>query len=219
MEIKFGNHNLGEIIIPPVLSFDPQNDKVEDRIIGDLTVQNGAASFEEKTVADGSKTIVIILESPHKDEFIQSGSVFTPQKAAQGTTGENINNYIAQREWVKTLEDGVYAIQLMNAIQYQMSCYNSILLPNNIDGIDEVLRNRIFYLFWQQESIVQDFVDRLTGYTPTVIINACTGGKLPHRKPRIPEKHLNWLVQQIIPKEYESIVKHDVHPVNWNRSK
>ncbi|WP_026395904.1 hypothetical protein [Acetobacterium malicum] len=68
---------------------------------------------------ENEKTIVVILESPHKDEFLDNGESFP----ANGTTGNKLQEHFLGliQTAINNLEDGEYKVILMNAIQYQCS--------------------------------------------------------------------------------------------------
>lgn len=110
------------------------------------------------------KTIAIILESPHKEEY--NNENFKPAPAL-GTTGTNLSNYFQEIiNSVENLEDGEYRIILMNAIQYQCS----LGLPTN------KYRDKMFLKLWLEEEFEIDFISRLEKYNPDVILNFCTKG-------------------------------------------
>lgn len=113
--------------------------------------------------------IVIILESPHKDEY--SKGIAAP---AMGKTGQNIEKYllkILNKKIKKPKENGKkYDVILMNAIQYQTSF-----------GIDtEYFRDRVWLTLWNKEGGREEFIEKLKGYKPDIIFNFCTNGS--HQK-------------------------------------
>lgn len=128
--------------------------------------------------------ILIILESPHKDEFgIQNlKDYFSENKItarpANGQTGINIKNHLAEnlnknidkiRKIVggKFNESGIYSVSLLNAVPYQCSL-----------GEDPLFyRDECFLKMWSIEEIRNDFITRLGNFAPDLIINACTKGK------------------------------------------
>lgn len=120
--------------------------------------------------------IVIILESPHVDEY--EGNM--PIGPAQGKTGDNINKYLCtildeavQREILNVNSKfPKYDLVLMNAIQYQCSL-----------GMDPILfRDYCFMKLWETEQIIESFHERLSlilkkyNNGHVILINGCTLG-------------------------------------------
>ena len=104
--------------------------------------------------------IVIVLESPHKNEY-NTGF----RHPAIGTTGNNLKNYFdSLLDNLKgTIKNSTIChVYLMNAIQYQCSL-----------GYDtSVFRTEIFNSIWKHHK--EDFLDRLKNFYPNIIINLCT---------------------------------------------
>ncbi len=121
-------------------------------------------------------TIVIVLESPHKDEFEKN----TPMPA-MGQTGDNIIKYFPSvlmqymyQERGKNnsallrakgdIENGKYRIALVNVIQYQCS----------LGRKPKEFRNDVFCKMWNFPKVKKDFIHRLKILNPIIIINCCT---------------------------------------------
>lgn len=124
-----------------------------------------------------NKNIVVILESPHKDEFANQ-EIVAP---ALGTSGRNLQDYFIcslQNFLINNrhvLKNGIYNIVLMNAIQYQCS----------LGRCPKIYRDLFWLSIWCLKSGRVDFIDRLKQYRPSVIINLCTKGS--HKSdPNIP---------------------------------
>lgn len=114
-----------------------------------------------------NKRIVIILESPHRNEYDIDSKLGYP---ALGKTGENLNNnleeIINKKLKNKIKETEVYDIILMNAVQYQTSL-----------GIDtKVFRDRIWLTLWIENDLRNNFIKRLEMYNPDIILNFCSKG-------------------------------------------
>lgn len=119
------------------------------------------------------KTIVIILESPHLDEY-KDHSFINP---ALGKTGENLQNYFkklinALAISEHDLNNGQYRIILMESIQYQCSL--------GIKPLNQKIRDLVFSEIWNLQNkngefpTKLDFISRLASYMPDVILNLCT---------------------------------------------
>lgn len=149
------------------------------------------------------KTIVIILESPHLDEY-KDHSFINP---ALGTTGENLQKYFGKlikklAKFEPYLNSGQYRIILMESIQYQCSLG---IQPLNIE-----IRDLVFSEIWNLKKTKDDFRERLSSYHPDIILNLCTKGKT--------KKELRKLVQESI----DSLCKNKKvklyrggHPSGW----
>ena len=109
---------------------------------------------------------IIILESPHIDEFNTNGIAVGP---AQGSTGRNIRSLLIQLLQSQTAHlQRIYRLMLVEAIPYQCS--------NNTSPIDRTNTNRLFKKMWRSYGGKIDFENRINQYRPDVILNACTGG-------------------------------------------
>lgn len=117
------------------------------------------------------KTIVIILESPHDNEY-SDPSFINP---ALGPTGNKLDSLIISlinevQKIDNILSDGNYRIILMESIQYQCSLGLDLTKEPN-----KVIRDKVFETIWNSNpSIKNDFVERLTSYMPDVIFNLST---------------------------------------------
>ena len=134
-------------------------------------------------------TIALILESPHKSEFKKvdgpssTPPYWEPVHPAMGTTGTNIVEYFpetllkyllqqkiengASTKTVRDIENGDYRLVLVNTIQYQCS----------LGEKTGKHRDDVFSKCFNERVFKKDFVKRLKGYSPSIIINCCTGGE------------------------------------------
>lgn len=125
--------------------------------------------------------IILVMESPHVDEFTEinenSEISFKAEGPANGATGRKIREYLSSvLNQIPNLEAGEigenrwdnYGLILMNAIQYQCSL-----------GVDtSVFRSDVFRDFWKAGG-EEDFKTRLKVLVRDgdYVINACTEGK------------------------------------------
>lgn len=130
---------------------------------------------------------VIVLESPHIDEFDDCRVAVGP---AQGSTGASIQNNIVNLLVAAGVPRKKYRLLLMEAIPYQCS--------NNNSPIKKVRdrRNRLFKRIWKLFGGRNYFEERIASYKPAVILNACTGGLTSINKGH----SLNGLVQKSLKK-------------------
>ncbi|MFZ2449850.1 MAG: hypothetical protein WAW36_04955 [Methylovulum miyakonense] len=136
-----------------------------------------------------ANNILIILESPHKDEYDDDN--FLPLGPANGATGENFLNYFASpcmnivlykliKDLHLNLDEGkVYSICFVNPVPFQTTL-DFILRPIKSkkkdkkaektyrDQLKTEVWNALFYYCHHH------FKCRVLSYNPSVIINACT---------------------------------------------
>lgn len=115
--------------------------------------------------------LIMVLESPHKDEF-KEGKAIAP---AQGATGRNIGKCMERQHRhlpnLASVASGRYRLVLMNAVQYQCSLGAS---PTSL------FRDHVFRQVWERFG-KQDFVGRLTKYLAGVenhlVMVCCSKGE------------------------------------------
>lgn len=120
-------------------------------------------------------TIILILESPHKDEYDYFPK-FTPKAPAQGVTGTQIcekfeqiiNNHIDKLN----LKESEYRIFIINPIPYQTSlfyCHQKKLVDNY-----KIIRDLVWEILWENGVFKDEFIELIKKINPQIIINACT---------------------------------------------
>lgn len=136
------------------------------------------------------RTIVIVLESPHKDEYLRN--VGQPIAPAQGSTGSNIEDWLDHvlrscSALCRELRAGTTRVVLSNPVQFQASLASVIESGSQWKKV----RDAVWKALWdsQPTATSQDcgertanasfpirdcFEDRLRTYSPDYIINACT---------------------------------------------
>ena len=126
------------------------------------------------------KTIVIVLESPHKDEFKDSNFI----SPALGTTGRMLQTYFTDENLNKLLGKEYlcnnYRVILMNSIQYQCS----------LGAPTEKYCDCIWFTTWYNEG-KDSFTNRIKSYDPDIIINLSTKRKLTEEKVNIINQAIN----------------------------
>jgi len=138
-------------------------------------------------------TLVIVLESPHRDEYGES--VNTPIAPARGTTGARIHKHLCRmlnscQQMTCLLSPIVPArVIISNPIPFQTSAY-AIHGGRTKKEDSGKLRNFIWSALWDlkdcnsEDNFVfrQEFHSRLNCYCPKAVINACTSGGRRHDK-------------------------------------
>ena len=149
-----------------------------------------------------SKTIVIVLESPHEDEYLHD--VSQPIAPAQGSTGSNIQGYLdcvlrKCSALCDELEAEETRVVLANPIQFQTS------LASVIRWSDwHPVRDAVWKDIWNLRAIRNEFGARLASYSPNIIINACTAGQKAQIRTFLADCFSNV-------RRYEAY-----HPSNWH---
>lgn len=183
VSIENVKEDIQEEILNRIHAFSIESKKCEDNLVAKVEYINNEWKFKENNILPNDRIaepniliknkvndrIVIILESPHKDEY--SKQITAP---AMGTTGENINKYLLdilnKKIGNPQGDKKEYDVILMNAIQYQISL-----------GIDtEYFRDRVWLTLWNKGVARDEFIRKLEDYKPDIIFNFCTNGS--HKK-------------------------------------
>lgn len=159
-------------------------------------------------------TLVILLESPHRDEY--GTSIRNPVAPARGQTGAGIHRHLSDvLNSCDRLSDllrpkAPLRVVIANPVPYQTSAY--AIHGGRLPRPDSAsLRDKIWRALWRIKSpngtcvLQYDFLRRLRCYAPKVIVNACTGGK----------GGLQGLVTNVLPSEYRDRLFVAHHPAVW----
>lgn len=127
---------------------------------------NGKAVCRGKTI---KSPIVIILESPHVDEFYANGTAKGP---AQGKTGNRFDKYferlLHESSVSRVIGTTTHAIVFVNSVQYQCSLGRQPLIGQNRRDCNDNWR------LCFNAGCDLDLVDRLNALNPFAVINLCT---------------------------------------------
>lgn len=154
-----------------------QRDDYESLFVG---INNFSQYCESKGIKNIQAPILIVLESPHINEFFQHGiSIYDSQdiknsRPANGTTGKNIKSILASVFSENTFVDNtVYPVIIINAVRAQCSCGYKTSQYRDKNFID---------CFYGADSSLsrRNFIERIQGIQESnkisLIINACTKG-------------------------------------------
>lgn len=132
-------------------------------------------------VAPTMRTLVLLLESPHRDEF--GASVSVPIAPARGATGEGIDRHMGRL--IRTCPQLLQLLQC--SLPVRVIIANPIPLQTSAYAVHrgrlrnwQGLRDRIWSQLWNLEDcgsspvIQRDFLSRVARYNPVAIVNACT---------------------------------------------
>ena len=114
--------------------------------------------------------IVIVLESPHRHEYING----VPVGPAQNTTGTLFKNkfdaLISKSVVFNTISTGYHDVIMLNSVQYQCSLGHALKTNANKCLRDQIWNNCF------QNGCSQDITDRISAIKPVCVINLCTKG-------------------------------------------
>jgi hypothetical protein len=165
---------------------------------------NGLGRFQDKATGEITHpTIVLVIESPHKDEYKNRN----PVAPAQGTTGRKIEKYLTgllNTSINHHLADGDYDFIVSNPVQFQASLFD-LHGANLTESPAKAVRDSVWKeIFPKEES---NFHQRLTTYEPKLVINACTSMLLPI----VEDSILCWKGTQSV-----DVYKATSHPCFWH---
>ena len=130
----------------------------------------------------GAENIVVLLESPHKDEYdyCTSGTLI-PKGPAQGKTGAGISSHLSGyfnhppqgQEHIHSDSGGSHVI-ICNPVQFQISLHAAGL---SLHGKN---KDMVWKKIWNVPLVRYNFLWRLLWYRPHIIVNACTGRSSDH---------------------------------------
>lgn len=119
--------------------------------------------------------IVLILESPHRDEYDDN---FMPLRPARGKTGSGIHCFLASHVLPLLLHFGLeldndqkYEVYLVNPVPYQASLQYLQRSGGSVKQ-REALKSAVWWKLWDR--CKSDFERRLHDYRPQIVLNGCT---------------------------------------------
>ena len=156
---------------------------------------------------DCDRTLVIVLESPHKGEYLRN--VGQPIAPAHGTTGRNLCRYLDEvlrscPGLHRCIRTGNSRVILCNPVQFQASLASVLRPKKQLEGetneeakkrvkkSQKAVRDAVWKKLWNYKTddgsfpIRNCFKNRLSTYRPDYIINACTSSDgMKQMKPQV----------------------------------
>ena len=141
------------------------------------------SGFSDRFAIDaiGTKIILLILESPHKDEYepnptnINSLKPIAPAQGNKnpGGSGGGIKKHLHIILRKINLEDSFYSLVIANPIPYQCS------LACMRKKFDEKIRDNVWEGIWEVKNkenyvVQENFIARYSMYQPIYTVNCCT---------------------------------------------
>lgn len=176
--------------------FDPKNEEV-----GEFSIDK-----DEKVISSkDSNSIILVLESPHKDEYEICENKLIPRSPASGASGMAIYKLFTSHVLpilinlgLELNEENEYRFCIVNPVPYQTS-----LVKIHQKGLISSLRNKVWKVMYPK--LKDDFKERLKKYQPCVLLNGCTSD-----------------LKGVLKTEINQITNCQVfnvnHPASWQRS-
>lgn len=144
---------------------------------------NAADDFANETPEQDypcNQTLVVLLESPHRDEFDRH---FTPRGPAMGATGRSIRkgliDALERNQCVRRRVVPDTRVIIANPVQFQTSLF-VIHRNRSVPACRRTeLRDAVWNAIWGVSEVQEDFIARIRGYRPHTILNLCTGTNDP----------------------------------------
>lgn len=157
-------------VVPNVLRYSI------DINLQNLFKNNGTLGKHMDTQISGSTdcNILIILESPHKDEYDQH---FQPISPAQGITGINLDNHLLNllNSIKKHFSFFSQTTQKMNIVIVNPVPYQTSLNYLSNKGMNSEVKEQVWRTIWCSEDYQKNLAIRYNKYKNIdLIINACT---------------------------------------------
>lgn len=189
--------------------------------------------------------VVIVLESPHRNEFDDE---FNPKEPLSGASGTKFDNNILDKidKWftnVKFDKNVVFKLWLINPVPYQTSLYHLLnnKIPNkpiielkdiNYDK-DDNIRNRVWDVLYYGANCEAEFIKALESCKPDYIVNCSTKDIIEYdlvtKFTALPVSSVNVKPIKLKVRETISKFKHmlkedcsyleDGHPFSWDFKK
>lgn len=139
----------------------------------------------KKRIEKNKNYILIVLESPHKDEYKE----LVPIAPAQGTTGDRIKLKLPIiKKIVETIKKiNKFEVIIINPVPYQTSLYSLYdriqepkdsgnIEPKDSDKIDQKLKSFVWKQMWcsNYKNCKTEFKKNIERISPVYIFNCCT---------------------------------------------
>lgn len=181
-------------------TLESHNGRWELRYMNGNRASNPFTPEYDQELVPGQADIVLLLESPHKDEYTKD---LRPLGPARGSTGRQLQQYLCSHVLPILLHHGLhldlnrrYALCLVNPIPFQTSLGHVLTKSNR------ALRDSVWMALWG--SCQGDFEQRMADYNPEIIWNACTS---------VVKKEMRESLQGISAAQFNL-----THPSNWNQA-
>lgn len=160
--------------------------------------------------------ILLILESPHRQEYKPDN---TPIAPAQGTSGRRLQELAEYT--VANCPGHPFKCQpvvIANPIRRQCSLFSYHHTSMHSYDTMKELRNRVWRAIWEHGTDKEEFVRTLASLAPRLVVNACTKFLSKDEKDR-GERSLQEIMTRFLRCELGVVdVLELPHPSSWNKS-
>lgn len=179
--------------------------KIDKTMIGKYKFRRLPVDYN--SVDKGKHYILLLLESPHRDEFKYKNN----PRPAMGETGNNIRDYflndLLNNNVKKHMDNEQYTVVLINPIQFQTSLGNKSYYRSGIKDYNWVR-------MWN--SRCNDFLKRINCYifskkdrNSVIVFNLCTDST-----------NKQSIVSKVLRNEFPKLLLFEAqHPSSWNKIK
>lgn len=175
--------------------------------IGDISKTKSFTREEITKVSQNTKIVLLILESPHTDEYLQDNSgCWRARGPACGCTGYWIRHHLLTvLQFVNSSIDYTqWELLLVNAVRFQCSLGRNLQQRQNRCLKEKILRKCLQTHVFRKDlrDMVRDVVDGRT----CLVVNACT------------KQTRGAVTELLLPNVSNGVVECD-HPSSWRRGK
>ncbi|MBP8232111.1 MAG: hypothetical protein KAY22_07385 [Rhizorhabdus sp.] len=139
----------------------------------DVVRMNGGKTVSVESMAGKLRgCVVLVVESPHKDEYSRQGSVWIPGEPLTGARSK-LDQYLPDAINCAGPSFSDKNVVLCNPVQLQASLAE--LMQNKAIGLQRDIRNLVWRRLFRIPAIKCDFKDRIQSYQPSLILVGTTG--------------------------------------------
>lgn len=153
--------------------------EVADTLRGTIEFDNGFVDYspasQQKLNAPLEKSVVLILDSPHRDEYALANDgmlrpLFPVPDETPGSSAGAIRKYLGGVvEQMRPKVNGTFPVAVLYAVPYQTSLVHLL----GLSQLDKDVRNDVWAALWACPDVQADFVGRLKACSPKLVVNAC----------------------------------------------
>lgn len=145
----------------------------------EVTEQLIPSNFPDRLATDaaGTKSILLLMESPHTDEYsVDANGKLHPRAPAQGTAGRGVKKYADIVFAQLKLPDGDYSLILANPVPYHASLSLLYQVSPGLrrSRLNRPVRDHVWRVLWKLDFMKKYFLERYRRYSPHTVLNCCT---------------------------------------------
>jgi hypothetical protein len=176
--------------------------RIEDMTVGRFRPRKLKLERRSQQPPQSTNTVVVVLESPHKEEYERREPLVRSRECLMRNVALLCGFYLSQEA----------DVILCNPIQWQASLANYYEFNGAEIHQDllETVRKNVWEHLWDHREKKRypardDFMNRLRGYRPRLIINACTAKLHHHVKTELRKIRMGKVVNVLHPSCWEML--------------